>query len=63
MGTLLQFPSERVRRPGRPSKAGPAKVVIFPGVRFERYGDPAEAVVAPRPRGRRPEGERANVER
>ncbi|HTN96653.1 MAG TPA: hypothetical protein VL101_06730 [Nordella sp.] len=37
MGTILTFPRDRVPQRADRAHEGPAEIVIFPGVRIERY--------------------------
>ena len=37
MGTILTFPRDRLRRKAERVLEGSAEIVIFPGVRIERY--------------------------
>jgi hypothetical protein len=50
MGTILTFPRERLATTEK--SAGPAEIVIFPGVRIERFDfNLAERLPPPRRRG------------
>jgi hypothetical protein len=53
MGTILTFPRDRLRQSAKQARSGPAEIVIFPGVRIERY-DFSLADRLPPPRRRRP---------
>jgi hypothetical protein len=53
MGTILTFPRDRLQQSARQTHSGPAEIVIFPGVRIERY-DFSLADRLPPPRRRRP---------
>ena len=49
MSAVIEFPLDRIRRAGEIGAAGPAEVVIFPGVRVERLKyDLAERLPAAR---------------
>lgn len=38
MGTILTFPRDRLRQStAKSAHSGPAEIVIFPGIRIERY--------------------------
>lgn len=52
MGTILTFPRDRLQQSARQAQTGPAEIVIFPGVRIERY-DFSLADRLPPPRRRR----------
>ncbi|QIG49624.1 hypothetical protein G5V57_19045 [Nordella sp. HKS 07] len=53
MGTILTFPRDRVPQPARAAHEGPAEILIFPGVRIERYDfSLADRLPPPRRRGR-----------
>ena len=53
MGTILTFPRERLRPKAASSHEGPAEILIFPGVRIERYDfSLADRLPPPRRRGR-----------
>lgn len=53
MGTLLTFPRDRVPQRASMAQEGPAEIVIFPGVRIERYDfSLADRLPPPRRRGR-----------
>ena len=53
MGTILTFPRDRLQQGKGTAHEGPAEIVIFPGVRIERY-DFSLADRLPPPRRRRP---------
>lgn len=59
MGTILTFPRDRV--PQRASRAHerPAEIVIFPGVRIERYDFSLADRLPPQRRRGRPSGMQA----
>ncbi len=53
MGTILTFPRDRLQLRQDHAHAGPAEIVIFPGVRIERYDfSLADRLPPPRRRGR-----------
>ena len=57
MASILKF-AQRVRpaagRTGREGEmAGPCQIIIFPGVRYERWGDAGGGKPAPRAKRRR----------
>lgn len=53
MGTILTFPRDRLLQSAKDAHAGPAEIVIFPGVRIERYDfSLADRLPPPRRRGR-----------
>ena len=53
MGTILTFPRDRVPQRAAKAHEGPAEIVIFPGVRIERYDfSLADRLPPPRRRGR-----------
>jgi hypothetical protein len=53
MGTILTFPRDRLPRPATRTLSGPAEIVIFPGIRVERYDfSLADRLPPPRRRGR-----------
>jgi hypothetical protein len=53
MGTILTFPRDRLRQSAKEAHRGPAEIVIFPGVRIERYDfSLADRLPPPRRRGR-----------
>ncbi len=48
MSTVLEFTLKKLDRKAAPSSNGPAKIVIFPGVRFERLeAEPIGAAFEP----------------
>lgn len=53
MGTILTFPRDRTSQKTGRAHEGPAEIVIFPGVRIERYDfSLADRLPPPRRRGR-----------
>lgn len=53
MGTILTFPRDRLPQSARQNLSGPAEIVIFPGIRIERYDfSLADRLPPPRRRGR-----------
>jgi hypothetical protein len=53
MGTILTFPRDLVQQRTGQALHGPAEIVIFPGVRIERYDfSLADRLPPPRRRGR-----------
>jgi hypothetical protein len=53
MGTILTFPRDRVPQRAASAHEGSAEIVIFPGVRIERYDfSLADRLPPPRRRGR-----------
>lgn len=53
MGTILTFPRDRLRQSAKAAHEGPAEIVIFPGIRIERYDfSLADRLPPPRRRGR-----------
>ena len=53
MGTILTFPRDRLPQSAKPVHSGPAEIVIFPGIRIERYDfSLADRLPPPRRRGR-----------
>jgi hypothetical protein len=52
MGTILTFPRELLRQSAKGSHSGPAEIVIFPGIRIERYDFSLADRLPPRRRGR-----------
>jgi hypothetical protein len=53
MGTILTFPRERLEQSAARAHEGPAEIVIFPGVRIERFDfSLADRLPPPRRRGR-----------
>jgi hypothetical protein len=53
MGTILTFPRDRPLQSAKDAHSGPAEIVIFPGVRIERYDfSLADRLPPPRRRGR-----------
>jgi hypothetical protein len=53
MGTILTFPRDPLRQSARTVHQGPAEIVIFPGIRIERYDfNLADRLPPPRRRGR-----------
>ena len=51
MSEVIEFPASGANRPARPVNAGPAQIIIFPGVRVERREfSLADRVSAPRKR-------------
>lgn len=53
MGTILTFPRDRLRPKAASFHEGPAEILIFPGVRIERYDfSLADRLPPPRRRGR-----------
>ena len=53
MGTILTFPRDRLLQSAKDAHSGPAEIVIFPGVRIERYDfSLADRLPPPRRRGR-----------
>ncbi|MBK1870013.1 hypothetical protein [Taklimakanibacter albus] len=53
MGTILTFPRDRVPQRAAKAHEGSAEIVIFPGVRIERYDfSLADRLPPPRRRGR-----------
>jgi hypothetical protein len=53
MGTILTFPRERLEPKAGSFHEGPAEILIFPGVRIERYDfSLADRLPPPRRRGR-----------
>jgi hypothetical protein len=53
MGTILTFPRDRVPQRVANAHEGSAEIVIFPGVRIERYDfSLADRLPPPRRRGR-----------
>lgn len=53
MGTILTFPRDRLLQSAKVAHSGPAEIVIFPGVRIERYDfSLADRLPPPRRRGR-----------
>jgi hypothetical protein len=53
MGTLLTFPRNRLSQSAKQNLAEPAEIVIFPGIRIERYDfSLADRLPPPRRRGR-----------
>ncbi len=51
MGTILTFPRDRVEEKVLTAHRGPAEIVIFPGVRIERYDFSLADRLPPRRRG------------
>jgi hypothetical protein len=52
MGTILTFPRERLPQSATPTLSEPAEIVIFPGIRIERYDfSLADRLPPPRRRG------------
>jgi hypothetical protein len=53
MATIVEFRASqsRYQTASRPAYGASAEIVIFPGVRYERWAEPAEA---PSPRKKRP---------
>jgi hypothetical protein len=53
MGTILTFPRDRMQSKAASFHEGPAEILIFPGVRIERYDfSLADRLPPPRRRGR-----------
>jgi hypothetical protein len=53
MGTILTFPRDRLQQGRGTAQERPAEIVIFPGVRIERYDfSLADRLPPPRRRGR-----------
>jgi hypothetical protein len=53
MGTILTFPRDRLQQRRGTAQERPAEIVIFPGVRIERYDfSLADRLPPPRRRGR-----------
>jgi hypothetical protein len=53
MGTILTFPRDLLRQPAKQAHQGPAEIVIFPGIRIERYDfSLADRLPPPRRSGR-----------
>ena len=53
MGTILTFPRDLLRQSTKEAHEGPAEIVIFPGIRIERYDfSLADRLPPPRRRGR-----------
>jgi hypothetical protein len=53
MGTILTFPRDLLRQPAKTAHRGPAEIVIFPGIRIERFDfSLADRLPPPRRRGR-----------
>ncbi|MGE4251081.1 MAG: hypothetical protein AB7F09_16955 [Parvibaculaceae bacterium] len=53
MGTILTFPRDLLRQSTKEAHSGPAEIVIFPGIRIERYDfSLADRLPPPRRRGR-----------
>jgi hypothetical protein len=53
MGTILTFPRDLLRQSAKTAHQGPAEIVIFPGIRIERYDfSLADRLPPPRRRGR-----------
>ena len=53
MGTILTFPRDLLRQSAKEAPSGPAEIVIFPGIRIERYDfSLADRLPPPRRRGR-----------
>ena len=53
MGTILTFPRDLLRQSAKEAHSGPAEIVIFPGIRIERYDfNLADRLPPPRRRGR-----------
>jgi hypothetical protein len=53
MGTILTFPRDRLPQSAKQNLSGPAEIVIFPGIRIERYDfSLADRLPPPRRRGR-----------
>jgi hypothetical protein len=53
MGTILTFPRDRLPQSAKRVHSEPAEIVIFPGIRIERYDfSLADRLPPPRRRGR-----------
>ena len=53
MGTILTFPRDLPRQPAKQAHSGPAEILIFPGIRIERYDfSLADRLPPPRRRNR-----------
>lgn len=47
MGTILQFEPRQSEQDATEAQAGPAEVIIFPGVRIEHLADEAPDLLEP----------------
>ena len=64
MGTILTFSRDRMPQSAKQNLSEPAEIVIFPGIRFERYDfSLADRLPPPRRRGRQSRMQALEVDR